>query len=63
MPVARKWVEMQVGTFETIGERKKLSYKPIGHFYVDSPALSLHGNNSEIGAKTVNIKISYRFTW
>ena len=36
-------------------------HKPIGHFYVDSPAPSLHGNNTEIGAKTVNIKMSYRF--
>ena len=34
-------------------------YKPIWHFYDDIP--SLHGNNSEIGAKTVNIKMSYRF--
>ena len=32
-------------------------YKPIGHFYVDSHAPSLHANNSEIGAKTVNIKM------
>ena len=31
------------------------------HFYVDSPAPSLHGNNSEIGAKTVNIKMSRPF--
>ena len=31
--------------------------KPMLHFYVDSPAPSLHGNNSEIGAKTVNIKM------
>ena len=33
------------------------------HFYVDIPAPSLHGNNSEIGAKTVNIKMSYRFIY
>ena len=32
-------------------------FKPMLHFYVDSPAPSLHGNNSEIGAKTVNIKV------
>ena len=38
-------------------------YKPIGHFYVDSHAPSLHANNSEIGAKTVNIKMSYRFIY
>ena len=29
----------------------------MNHFYVDIPAPSLHGNNSEIGAKTVNIKM------
>ena len=28
----------------------------MNHFYVDIPAPSLHGNNSEIGAKAVNIK-------
>ena len=34
----------------------------MNNFYVDIPAPSLHGNNSEIGAKTVNIKMYYRFT-
>ena len=33
------------------------SYKPIGHFYVDIKTPSLHGNNSEFGAKIVNIKM------
>ena len=38
-----------------------LQYKLIGHFYVDIPTPSLHGNNSETRAKTVNIKMPYRF--
>ena len=33
------------------------TYNQMKHFYVDIPAPSLHGNNSEIGAKTVNIKM------
>ena len=37
------------------------SSNQMNHFYVDISAPSLHGNNSEIGAKTVNIKMSYRF--
>ena len=37
-------------------------FKPMLHLYVDMPAPSLHGNNSETGAKTVNIKMCRRFT-
>ena len=38
-----------------------LSYNGCGHLYDDSSAPSLHGKNSEIGAKEVNIKVSKPF--
>ena len=36
-----------------------LTFKPIEHFYVHIKMLFLHGNKSEFGAKTVNIKMSW----
>ena len=38
-----------------------MSHNGHGHLYDDSSAPSLHGNNREIGAKEVKIKVSMPF--
>ena len=50
------WVANSL-TKSRLGKHKNYS-KPIGHFYVHIKTPSLHGNNSEFCAKTVNIKMS-----